>query len=150
MDGEKQQDLFFIRRNTNRNEVHYAIRTDASGCLPLPQNPVSGYWQMHEKGQGVTEPITIFEQLAFGIGSQQVAEGVITLKLIALPDRPIRIQCDGEVPCRFRAYISLSGAEAELTSFYAYAEPGFIMPTVKYYEIHGLRGGTPVSERINR
>jgi hypothetical protein len=48
MANDIEQDLFFVRRNTNRSEVHYQI--SAAG----------------------TEPITVFEQMAFGIARQRV------------------------------------------------------------------------------
>ena len=78
---QNRQDLFFVRRNTNRNEVHYAIET--CDGQPVREHPVQGYWQMHEKGPGVTEPITIFEQVAFGIRSQRVEGTAVYLKLAA-------------------------------------------------------------------
>ena len=70
MAAHYKQDLFIVTRNTNRNEVHYAIEMDAETGLPVGNAPISVYWLMLEKGDNVTEPITIFEQVAFGIASQ--------------------------------------------------------------------------------
>lgn len=146
----KRQDLFVVTRNTNRNEVHYAIEVAADTGEPAGQAPISVYWLMLEKGENVTEPITIFEQVAFGIASQQVAGSSVELKLAALNDRTIRVSrsdSDGE---RFKAYTRIAGSEAELTDFYAHAEAAFLMPKVKYIEIHGIRDGAPVTERIEK
>ena len=144
----EQQDLFCARRNTNRNEVHYAIRTEGETAKPLGHAPVIGYWQMLEKGPDVTEPILLIEQVAFGIGHQCTEGDQIYVKLAALPDREIRIARDADDPKKYRAFIQIDGAEAELTGFYAHAEPGFLLPKVKYLDIQGLRAGVQVSERI--
>lgn len=143
-----RQDLFFVRRNTNRNEVHYAMET--SDGKPAGQHPVQGYWQMHEKGPGVTEPITVFEQLAFGIQSQKVDGDSVRLTLTALPEREIRITREPGDSGRYSAHIQIAGQAAELKSFYAHAEPGFLMPKVKYIEIIGTVAGNEVRERINK
>lgn len=145
-----KQDLFVVRRNTNRNEVHYAIETTADSHMPVGNSPISSYWLMLEKGEHVTEPITIFEQLAFGISAQQRDGENVIMKLAALPDHEIRVSRSKTDVSRFVAYTTISGSEAELTDFYAFAEAAFIMPKVKYIEIHGIREGAIVSERINK
>lgn len=150
MASETKQDLFFVRRNTNRNEVHYAIATAGDGQSIAAANPISGYWQMHEKGPGVTEPITVFEQMAFGIASQRVEGKRVFLKLVALPDREIRIEPPESDDTVFVAHTLIAGADAQLTDFYVFAEAAFLMPKVKYLEIHGMRDGAPVTERINK
>ena len=145
---QSRQDLFFVRRNTNRNEVHYAI--ELRDGHPAGENPIHGYWQMHEKGPGVTEPITVFEQVAFGIRSQKVDGAGVRLTLAALPDREIGIEPEPGATGRYRARIQIAGQQAQLISFYAHAEPGFLMPKVKYIEIIGTLDGNEVRERINK
>ena len=145
---QSRQDLFFVRRNTNRNEVHYAI--ELRDGHPAGENPIHGYWQMHEKGPGVTEPITVFEQLAFGIQSQRVDGDSVRVTLTALPEREIRITREPGDSGRYRARIQIAGQQAQLISFYAHAEPGFLMPKVKYIEIIGTLDGNEVRERINK
>lgn len=150
MSAEKQQDLFFIRRNTNRNEVRYAIRSAGEPALPLGKNPVVVYWQMFEKGPDITEPITLFEQMAFGIASQEVDGNTTLMKLTGLPQLEIRIEQDTTDPQKFKAFTKIAGDRAELTDFYVHAEPGLLMPQVKYVEIRGLRDGKLVTERIQK
>ena len=145
---QSRQDLFFVRRNTNRNEVHYAI--ELRDGHPAGETPIHGYWQMHEKGPGLTEPITVFEQLAFGIQSQRVDGDSVRVTLTALPEREIRITREPGDSGRYSAHIQIAGQEAELKSFYAHAEPGFLMPKVKYIEIIGTLDGNEVRERINK
>lgn len=149
MEGENKQDLFFVRRNTNRNEVHYAITIPGEEHASLGPHPINGYWQMHEKGPGETEPITIFEQMAFGIKSQHTDAKTVLLRLNALPERTIRVEPDAATPGRFKCFTTIAGSEAELVSFYAHAEPALFLPKVKYIEIHGTVDGKPVTERIN-
>jgi len=150
MAAHNKQDLFVVRRNTNRNEVHYAIETTGDALLPAGNTPLTVYWLMLEKGENVTEPITIFEQMAFGIASQHIDGENVVMKLAALPDRAIRVSRAANDPTRFKAYTTIAGSEAELSDFYAYAEAAFIMPKVKYIEIHGIKDGAPVTERINK
>ena len=151
MAAHYKQDLFIVTRNTNRNEVHYAIEMDAETGLPVGNAPISVYWLMLEKGDNVTEPITIFEQVAFGIAQQHLEGENVIMKLAALPDRAIRVsRSENSEKPRFKAYTTIAGSAAELTGFYAHAEAGFLMPKVKYIEIHGVRNGAPVSERINK
>ncbi|MBS0618932.1 MAG: DUF4833 domain-containing protein [Spirochaetes bacterium] len=142
-----ETNLFFVRRNTNRNEVHYALRYDQTTGEPLAHEPVHVFWRMFEIGEAATEPITIFEQMAFGIESQKYDGAAILLRLKALPEREIHIT--RSVDSRdYTPKIMLHGHEAELQWFYVFAEPGFLMPKVKYVEIHSLQGGEPVVERI--
>ena len=150
MASDTKQDLFFVRRNTNRNEVHYQIATAGAEHSPAGPTPISGYWQMHEKGPGVTEPITVFEQMAFGVGPQRVEGNRVFFYLTAMPDREIRVEHTGNPGRPYAAHISICGADAELTHFYVQAEAGFLMPRVKYIEIHGVKEGQSVSERINK
>ena len=144
MAGDTKQDLFFVRRNTNRNEVHYQIGIAGDTSTPVGANPISGYWQMHEKGPGVTEPITVFEQMAFGVGPQRVEGNRVFFHLTGMPDREIRVEHTGNPERPYAAHISINGADAELKDFYVFAEAAFLMPKVKYFEIHGLRNGEAV------
>ena len=150
MAAETKQDLFFVRRNTNRNEVHYAIATTGEERTLSGPAPVTGYWRMLEKGPDITEPITIFEQMAFGIASQQVNGPTVQVKLTALPDRVIDIERTKDNTGHFTAYTTMDGSKAQLTDFYVFAEAAFIMPKVKYIEIHGIKDGLPVTERIQK
>ena len=150
MSARIKQDLFVVTRNTNRNEVHYAIEVDADSGLPTGHAPLAVYWLMLEKGEGVTEPITVFEQMAFGIASQRAEGETVIVKLAALPDRAITVSKAAGGENKYKAHCTIAGATAELTGFYAHAEAAFLLPKVKYIEIHGIRDGVPVTERINK
>lgn len=141
--------LFFVRRNKNRNEVHYALRIDPATGKPLAKEPVFGYWQMHEKGAGVTEPITVFEQMAFGIESQNFEGDSILLKLRAFPERLIRIVQDAPTG-QWKPWISILEKDCELSSFYVFAEDTLFLPKVKYIEVHGKDKDAETTERINK
>lgn len=108
MASETKQGLFFIRRNTNRNEVHYQISTAGTDHTPAGPNPISGYWQMHEKGPGITEPITVFEQMAFGIARQRVEGTRVFFHLTAMPEREIRVEQTSNPERPYAAHISIN------------------------------------------
>lgn len=150
MADTKQHDLFFVRRNTNRNEVHYRIATVGDTHAPAGPNPISGYWQMHEKGPGITEPITVFEQMAFGVGPQRVSGEEVFFHLVALPEREIQVRRTENSESPYSAYILIGDSVAQLTDFYAFVQPAFLLPKLQYFEIRGLRDGVPVSERIQK
>ncbi|MBN8220417.1 MAG: DUF4833 domain-containing protein [Spirochaetes bacterium] len=147
---QTRQDIFFVRRNTNRNEVRYALQLDSETHAPVGAAPVVVYWQMLEKGPDITEPLTLIEPMAFGVASQRVEGETVTIRLNSLPDRDIRIFRAGSEAKTYRATTRIAGAEAELTDFYAFAEKGFLVPQVKYIEIHGIRDGQQVSEKIDK
>jgi hypothetical protein len=145
---ELRQDLFFVQRNTNRNEVHYSIRYDADSLKPVAHEPIVGYWKMLEKGPDVTEPITLFELAAYGIISQKITGNEVTIKLRALPEREILICPEPGAAGTYAARISIANQSAILTHFYAHAVPGFLLPKVAYVDVFGQVDGKPVSERI--
>lgn len=116
--------LFTISKSENRNEVHYAIRLNAQ-CAPVDDSPVFAYWQMHEKGNGVIEPILAREERAYGIGPQAIrarADGgtQVRVALRALPSRPVVVQSFRTAEgCGARAEMSISGAPAQLQEVHA-------------------------------
>lgn len=58
--GESRANLFHIKRNKNRNEVHYAVRYDEAACKPMGDEALYGYWLMLEKGPNVFEPMVVW------------------------------------------------------------------------------------------
>ena len=108
MPAHNKQDLFVVTRNTNRNEVHYQIATAGTDHTPAGPNPISGYWQMHEKGPGITEPITVFEQMAFGIARQRVEGTRVFFHLTAMPEREIRVEQTSNPERPYAAHISIN------------------------------------------
>ena len=45
--------VIHLRKNTNNNQVHYAVKVD-DNCRPLLKKPVLGYWLMLENGKNET------------------------------------------------------------------------------------------------
>lgn len=150
MQATTKHDLFFVRRNTNRNEVHYAIHLSPDSGLPDGPRPLTGYWKMFEKGPDVTEPILLVEQMAFGIRSQRREGDNFVMVLNALPEREIRIEPEPGETGRYTARMVIAGKIARLTDFYVQADAGFLMPKVRYLDINGEADGQPVTERINK
>src|SRR5688572_3509680 len=89
--AEARANLFHIKRNKNKNEVHYALRYDEKTCKPVEDEPLYGYWLMLEKGPNVYEPIGRLERMAYGISSQEMKGADLIVQLKAFPDRPIRV-----------------------------------------------------------
>lgn len=148
--AEARANLFHIKRNKNSNEVHYAVRYDEKACKPIDGESLFGYWLMLEKGPGVTEPIGRLERMAYGIQSQEIKGEDLVVQLKAFPDRPIRITFAQKGGCKIIPMLTINGVESALKVISVFAEEGLIKPTVKYIDISGLKGGAPVTERINR
>ncbi len=112
------ESVFHIRKNTNRNQVHYAVRVDGD-CRPLDA-PVRPYWRSYEEGPDAVDPLAPWEQPAYGVVQPEAVErgpssGAFTFRARALPDRPIRVETfrDGE-QCRARARMTVAGQPAVL------------------------------------
>lgn len=148
--AEARTNLFHIKRNKNRNEVHYAIRYDEKNCKPAESDALYGYWLMLEQGPNVFEPIGRLERMAYGIQSQEVKGNDLLVQLKAFPDRVIRITFNAAGGCKITPMLPINGQEAVLKFISVFAEEGFIKPTVKHVDISGTKGGAPVTERINR
>lgn len=148
--AESRLNLFHIKRNKNRNEVHYAVRYDEKACKPIGAEPVYGYWRVLEQGPDVYEPIGRFERIAYGIESQQIKGSDLIIQLKAFPDRAIRIVFDAAMGCKITPLLPINGQEAILKFISVFAEEGLIKPTVKYVDINGVKAGTNVTERINK
>jgi len=149
--AEARANLFHIKRNKNRNEVHYAVRYDEKTCRPMENEPVYGYWLDLEIGPNAYAPIGRFERIAYGIESQELKGEDLIVLLKAFPDRAIRLTfTGGATACKITPYVSINGQESQLKHIYVFAIEGLIKPTVKYIEIIGTRGSTAVTERIDR
>ncbi|GAB4424784.1 MAG: hypothetical protein OHK0011_05630 [Turneriella sp.] len=148
--AESRSNLFHIKRNKNRNEVHYAVRYDEKTCKPVENEPLYGYWAMLEKGSNVFEPIGRLERMAYGIQSQEIRGNDLIVQLKAFPDRAIRIAFNAAGGCKITPFLPINGEEAILKFISVFAEEGLIKPTVKYVDISGIKGGSAVSERINK
>lgn len=149
---EQQRDpgsVFFVQRNKNRNEVHYGIRLD-SECRPVGTEPLYNYWLRLEKGPNVTEPVTLFQQVGYGLRNQRVTASGVDVVLRALPERLIHVVSARERDaCRAVAFTRIAGTDARLERAYVFAEEGLLMPKVKYIELFGTTpDGTLVRERV--
>ena len=139
---------FVVSKSQNRNQVHYAVRVDDT-CRPVTAAPVHPYWQMLEKGQGVTEPLLDREQRAYGIERQQVQGASIHVVLHALPSRPVEIETrrgpDGS--CLSAAFTTIAGVRAHL--FNVHLQVNWLNVGVDYILLTGWRDdGSVVRERV--
>lgn len=112
--------LFSISKSENKNQVQYAVRTNAN-CAPVSAAPVFAYWRMLEQGPTRVAPLLPREQDAYGIASQSVdAKGRVRLVLRAVPTRPIVVETgranDGS--CRAVANMPIDGSPAYLFDVY--------------------------------
>ena len=145
----QKKSLFHIKRNKNRNQVHYAISYNSAECTPAKKEPVYGYWLDLEIGPNVVNPIGTFESMAYGIKSQSYTNGTLDLRLKALPEQLIQVKFNKLADsCKVDAFTSISGNEGVLKEIYVFAEEGMITPTVKYVDIIGTRAGSSIKQRI--
>jgi hypothetical protein len=107
--------VFLISKSENKNQVHFAVRLDEA-CNPATSAPVRPYWRMLERGPSVTEPLVDREERIYGIGSQVVEGSRVTVRLRALPARPIAIHTwrDENGSCHAVAFTSINGHDSRL------------------------------------
>jgi hypothetical protein len=150
--GHDVATVFHVAKSENRNQVHYGVHLDAA-CSPVGAAPVFAYWRMLERGPLATEPLLSREVGAYGVAEPQVVErgadgGRVTLRLRALPSRPITIETrarDGV--CEATATMAIGGAAASLRSVYAQLRWPF---GVDHLVLSGrsLANGKAVEERV--
>jgi hypothetical protein len=136
-----------ISKSSNRNEVRYSVQVDAT-CAPVGQSPVRPYWQMLERGAGVTEPLVNSELRAFGVERQDVVAGGVNVVLRGMPAREITIRTTkgpGGI-CTSSATTTIAGVAARLSDVFVRQK----LFGVDYVQLTGLTsGGATVRERFS-
>jgi hypothetical protein len=147
------QSVFHISKSENRNEVHYAVRVDAS-CRPAGQQPLFGYWRDFEKSPRAVSPLLSHEQPAYGLtpprGIEQTPTGGrVRVSLRAFPERPLSIETQRQgAICQARALTSFGNQPGVLNSIFV--QIGFLF-SVEYAIVRGVRlsDGQPAQEKIH-
>jgi hypothetical protein len=130
----KDLPLFFIQRSKNANEVHYQLRVDER-CRIASDAPVSAFWKLLEASPDKTASLSVFDQMAYGIEQQHVANNGVSFRLKALEQK--RITASVTAPpqlgtCAAIAQTELQGQWAVLERIYVQTEEGWLKPKVLY------------------
>jgi hypothetical protein len=145
--------LFVIQRSKNANEVQYYLRVDAH-CHLASDTPVHALWKLLETSPEKTKPLSVFDQLAYGIAQQTVTEPWVAFSLKALETKRMKARATPTAPpgtCTPLVLTDIQGQEAFLERVYVQTEEGFPKPKVVYIDIFGKSvdaSHTPVTERI--
>jgi hypothetical protein len=145
--------LFVIQRSKNANEVHYYLRVDAH-CNLASDTPVHALWKLFEENPGKTKPLSVFDQLAYGIAQQTVTEQWVAFRLKALETKRMKARATPTPPtgtCAPLVLTDIQGQEALLERVYVQTKEGFPKPKVVYIDIFGKSvdaSHTPVTERL--
>ena len=115
--------VIHLRKNTNDNQVHYAVQVDDS-CRPVSQNPIRAYWRMLELGENETDELRFWEQPGYGVRQPDrvhrgETDGHFDFRIRGVPERLIRVESfrlNGE--CRARAFTEIANSRA----IFAYIE----------------------------
>jgi hypothetical protein len=149
----KDLPLFVIQRSKNANEVHYYLRVD-DHCRPASDTPVSAFWQLLEARPVKTASLSVFDQMAYGVEQQRVADNEVSFSLKALEQKRIRasITAPPQVgTCAARAQTEIQGQWAVLERIYVQTEEGWLKPKVIYVDVFGTSvdaNAAPVQERL--
>jgi hypothetical protein len=149
----KDLPLFVIQRSKNANEVHYYLRVD-DRCRLASDTPVSAFWQLLEVRPVKTASLSVFDQMAYGVEQQRVANNEVSFSLKALEQR--RIKASVTAPpqmgtCAAEAQTEIQGQRAVLERIYVQTEEGWLKPKVIYVDVFGKSldaSATPVQERM--
>jgi hypothetical protein len=147
--GDGALPLFEIARNKNRNVVRFTVHVDAD-CRPIQDEPVRNHWRMLEIGPDAVEAVGTFEQMAYGIDESTRSGDRITLKLEALPERPLTVVTTRTAAgCRAQVRGAISGRPARLERVFVQADEGALMPKVRHVDLEGVTDrGEKLTERI--
>ncbi len=140
--------VFHVERNKNGNQVHYAIALDAN-CAWRGKQPVTNYWRRLEDDPPTEKELTFLQQRGYGLDLQHADADRVAIELKALPGRPIVIRTrQTAAGCRTAAFLQIDGRPARLDHAYVHADPGWLLPTVRYIDLFGTNeDGTPAYER---
>lgn len=153
-DLANNENLFFIKRNKNANEVHYDARVE--NCAWSQPDEVDYYWRDLEEGANVTNEIMFWEPPAYGFKTDRLSDSEITIRLNALPEKEVaaRLSKTEDGGCNVSTTIEIRDKLAEISSVYVHAEEKTFLgvpygATVHYILILGYsQDGQPVFERI--
>lgn len=140
-------ELFFIQRSKNANEVHYAARVTRAGRLD-GHDPVVGYW-INKAEDGSRQGLSFFQRMAYGYDVEDGGDGTYRMTLKAFPDRPLRIV---KARGHWRLRTTIGGKPAYMTKLYVATDESGMIPKVLYVDAFGeeVAGGAPIHEHIVR
>ena len=149
----KDLPLFVIQRSKNANEVHYYLRVD-DRCRLASDTPINAFWQLLEVRPIKTASLSVFDQMAYGVEQQRVANNEVSFSLKALEQK--RIKASVTAPpqmgtCAAKAQTEIQGQWAVLERIYVQTEEGWLKPKVIYVDVFGKSldaSATPVQERM--
>jgi hypothetical protein len=145
--------LFVIQRSKNANEVHYHLRVD-DRCRIASTTPIHAFWKLLAASPDKTASLSVFDQLAYGVEQQRVANNEVSFSLKALEQKRITARIIGtppQGPCAAQAQTEIQGQWAVLERIYVQTEEGWLKPKVLYVDVFGTgldASATPVQERI--
>jgi Domain of unknown function (DUF4833) len=140
-----RDELFFILRSKNANEVHYDARVAADGTLDR-DDPVDVYW-LQKAEDGSRRAVTAIQKIAYGWSIDANGNGTYTMRLKAFPEQPLTLI---RVKGRWRAQVAVAGKQAYMSRLYVATDESGVLPKVLYIEIFGqeVSSGAAIQERI--
>jgi hypothetical protein len=109
--------VIYLSKNTNKNQVHYAVHVDES-CRPAKAKPVRPYWRDLEIGQDATSKLMFWEQPGYGVRQPKEVNihdngGSFTFHVRGVPERKIRLETFMlRNQCRARATTTIADEDA--------------------------------------
>lgn len=137
VDLSKSENMFFIKRSKNTNEVHNDALVDG---WTWRHPEVDYYWHELEVGPSVYAPIRCWEVMAIGLDVDRLSKTKIRLRLKALPDRPItaRLERTDTNACKVVVRTAINGGSDSLRSVYVHAVEGLFGLPMWLLRILGL------------
>jgi hypothetical protein len=141
--------LFFIRRNTDKNLVIY--EANLLGKSLNPKKPVHIYWVRHTEGGIIKELNFMQRKLAYGLDLKKGSDGnsIYEGTIAAYEKRVIRITLNKEG--KPMALVIINGKWQQLQNIYLHiSDPDALIPKIAYLQLFGkdLQTGATVSEKV--
>ena len=145
---EREDLLFYIQRNQNKNTVVYELNRNNSGEVSLDL-PMHAYWIKYTDGGDVKELNVYQDQLAYGYHSQSINSETFEFHFVSYEELKLFIVKDG-IKDEFKVVCKINGEISVLSNIYVYAEELGVFPKVEFIELYGqeLKSGLFTYEKI--
>jgi len=147
---KKDNSLFYIQRNHNKNTIIYDAKFDESGNLDKDK-PVDAYWIRYEE-EGQRLNLRRLERwMVFGVKCKKSPKEGYDYKVNLSASKKISLYLRQTAPFKAEIHMELKGEIFKLEHIYAQLAEGSWMPKPKYAEIYGysIPNGDSVYKKID-
>lgn len=132
---KKDNSLFFIQRNKNKNTIVYDANLTSKGTFDT-SNPIDAYWLRYSSTGYRMELTWLQRTFAYGYNSKKDDSGAgFWITLTAYDDRKIHLEKDRNG--KPIATMNINGKRCQLNYIWVFADDSGSWPKVFHVDLHG-------------